>query len=88
MLFQLHFFFCFPGTNTSPSSLRSKFKKVFPFTFSLKEKFHISSKNSQSKTDLVNYITAASLCSNGTGLPTNDDKKRIKSIIRPLEVPK
>lgn len=58
--------------------IRSKLRKVFPFNFSLKDKL---SKNTD-KADLANYISGAQ------PLPGQDDPKAVKSLIRPLEVPR
>lgn len=67
-------------------ALRSKFRKVFPFGFSIREK--PSKEKVSSSTDFVTYLTAAALCASGPVLPTNGTAKIIKSLIRPLEVPK
>lgn len=60
------------------AGIRSKLRKVFPFNFSLKDKL---SKNTD-KADLANYISGAQ------PLPGQNDPKAVKSLIRPLEVPK
>jgi hypothetical protein len=74
-----------PVHQTSQNSFRSKFRKVFPF--GRKEK------NSPKKDDtygheIVSYLTAATLCVSGPALPKNSNKEIIKSILRPLQVPK
>lgn len=44
--------------------------------------------NMDRSTDLVSYLTAAALCASGPALPSNGNFKTIKSLLRPLEVPK
>jgi hypothetical protein len=79
---------------------RSKFRKVFPFGFSLKDKqkdgknhngfVNVSENKSDEKFngDIVNYLTAAALCVGGGPAITASNKQIIKSFCRPLEVPK
>lgn len=79
---------------------RSKFRKVFPFGFSLKEKqkegknhneFVNASKykgDEKYNGDIVNYLTAAALCAGGTQAIAASNNQIIKSFCRPLEVPK
>lgn len=98
------------GFETSSNSLfkllcsvgfRSKFRKVFPFGFSLKEKHkegkhhnngfvNVSDNKGDEKFngDIVNYLTAAALCVGGGPAITASNKQIIKSFCRPLEVPK
>ncbi|CRL01979.1 CLUMA_CG015369, isoform A [Clunio marinus] len=79
---------------------RSKFRKVFPFGFSLKDKqkdakphngfVNVADNKGDEKFngDIVNYLTAAALCV-GSGPAVNASSKQIiKSFCRPLEVPK
>lgn len=81
---------------------RSKFRKVFPFGFSLKDKqkdgkhhngfVNVSEKkgdgNAKFNGDIVNYLTAAALCVGGGPAINASNKQIIKSFCRPLEVPK
>lgn len=80
---------------------RSKFRKVFPFGFSLKEKqkegkHHNGFVNvaeghkgdEKFSGDIVNYLTAAALCVGGGPAINASNKQIIKSFCRPLEVPK
>lgn len=79
---------------------RSKFRKVFPFGFSLKEKqkdgkshngfVNVSDSKGEEKFngDIVNYLTAAAMCVGGGPAITASNKQIIKSFCRPLEVPK
>uniref|UniRef100_A0A1L8DSY6 Putative 26s proteasome regulatory complex subunit psmd10 n=1 Tax=Nyssomyia neivai TaxID=330878 RepID=A0A1L8DSY6_9DIPT len=77
-------------SRTNPSQqqsggIRSKFRKVFPFTLPFRDK---QFKEDQ-QTEIVQYLSAAALCASGpVVLPANGNSKIIKSIIRPLEVPK
>lgn len=81
---------------------RSKFRKVFPsFGFSHKDKHKdnktnnsngfvsVNSKNNEKNGefpgDIVSYLTAATLCVSG---PAIANKQMIKSLVRPLQVPK
>ncbi|XP_058457929.1 uncharacterized protein LOC131434795 isoform X2 [Malaya genurostris] len=71
---------------TSQNGIRSKFRKVFPFNFSSKDK-QVSKEADENYTkDLVNYLKSATICVSGPALSAN--KKIIQSLIRPLEVPK
>lgn len=73
---------------SSSESFRSRFSKVLPFSF-LREKHSNQPKTLDSTTDLVTYLSATALCASGPALPTtNGNVNLIKSIIRPLEVPK
>lgn len=75
-----------PSTQTG---FRSKFRKVFPFGFSLKDKNTTKLEDETYSNDLVNYLTAATLCVSGPALPAQANSNQlIKSLIRPLEVPK
>jgi hypothetical protein len=86
--------------NFSFVGFRSKFRKVFPFGFSLKEKqkdgknhngfVNVSESKGDEKFngDIVNYLTAAALCVGGSPAITSSNKQIIKSFCRPLEVPK
>lgn len=79
---------------------RSKFRKVFPFGFSLKDKqkdgkahngfVNVAENKGDEKFngDIVNYLTAAALCVGGSPAMNASNKQIIKSFCRPLEVPK
>ncbi|XP_055708315.1 uncharacterized protein LOC129804753 isoform X2 [Phlebotomus papatasi] len=77
-------------SRTNPSQqqsggIRSKFRKVFPFTLPFRDKQY----KEDPGTEIVQYLSAAALCASGpVVLPANGNSKIIKSIIRPLEVPK
>ncbi|XP_055690655.1 uncharacterized protein LOC129794076 isoform X2 [Lutzomyia longipalpis] len=79
-------------SRTNPSQqqsggIRSKFRKVFPFTLSFRDKQF--KEDPSAGTEIVQYLSAAALCASGpVVLPANGNSKIIKSIIRPLEVPK
>lgn len=102
----LHFlppFYSIPG-------FRSKFRKVFPFGFSLKDKNKDAKANGNANnsntnssngfvnvngkgdgcesSELVSFLTAATLCVSGPAISSQDSKDMVKSLIRPLEVPK
>jgi hypothetical protein len=74
-----------PVHQTSQSSFRSKFRKVFPF--GRKEK-NTPKKEEAYGHEIVSYLTAATLCVSGPALPKTGNKEMIKSILRPLQVPK
>jgi hypothetical protein len=79
---------------------RSKFRKVFPFGFSLKDKqkdgkshngfVNVAENKGDEKFggDIVNYLTAAAICVGGSPAINASNKQIIKSFCRPLEVPK
>lgn len=71
---------------TNPNGLRSKFRKVFPFNFSSKDKQVTKEMDENYTKDLVNYLKSATICVSGPALSAN--RKIIQSLIRPLEVPK
>ncbi|KAG5680455.1 hypothetical protein PVAND_009963 [Polypedilum vanderplanki] len=99
-----------PQQQSHSGGFRSKFRKVFPFGFSLKDKHrekddknrngfvNMSSDNKKDGVDengfcngeIVNYLTAAAICvGNGPGITSNGSNKQIiKSLCRPLTVPK
>lgn len=75
--------------SNTQNGLRSKFRKVFPFNFSSKDKQVAASKEVVDENytkDLVNYLKSATICVSGPALSAN--RKIIQSLIRPLEVPK
>ncbi|XP_052566231.1 uncharacterized protein LOC120420678 isoform X1 [Culex pipiens pallens] len=77
------------SSTTNQNGLRSKFRKVFPFNFSTKDKQVAASKEGVDENytkDLVNYLKSATICVSGPALSAN--RKIIQSLIRPLEVPK
>ncbi|XP_058838565.1 uncharacterized protein LOC131694135 isoform X2 [Topomyia yanbarensis] len=71
---------------TSQNGIRSKFRKVFPFNFSSKDKQASKEVDENYTKDLVNYLKSATICVSGPALSAN--RKIIQSLIRPLEVPK
>ncbi|XP_053687844.1 uncharacterized protein LOC128737266 [Sabethes cyaneus] len=71
---------------TTQNGIRSKFRKVFPFNFSSKDKHTAKEVDENYTKDLVNYLKSATICVSGPALSAN--KKIIQSLIRPLEVPK
>ncbi|XP_062709527.1 uncharacterized protein LOC109426759 [Aedes albopictus] len=74
------------GQTANPNGLRSKFRKVFPFNFSSKDKQVAKEVDENYTKDLVNYLKSATICVSGPALSAN--RKIIQSLIRPLEVPK
>ncbi|XP_055626264.1 uncharacterized protein LOC129768558 isoform X2 [Toxorhynchites rutilus septentrionalis] len=72
--------------STTQNGLRSKFRKVFPFNFSSKDKQIAKEVDENYTKDLVNYLKSATICVSGPALSAN--RKIIQSLIRPLEVPK
>ncbi|XP_055538917.1 uncharacterized protein LOC129726202 [Wyeomyia smithii] len=71
---------------TTQNGIRSKFRKVFPFNFSSKDKHTTKEVDENYTKDLVNYLKSATICVSGPALSAN--RKIIQSLIRPLEVPK
>ncbi|XP_062541984.1 uncharacterized protein LOC134209981 [Armigeres subalbatus] len=74
------------GQTANQNGLRSKFRKVFPFNFSSKDKQVTKEVDENYTKDLVNYLKSATICVSGPALSAN--RKIIQSLIRPLEVPK
>lgn len=74
------------GQTVNQNGLRSKFRKVFPFNFSSKDKQVTKEVDENYTKDLVNYLKSATICVSGPALSAN--RKIIQSLIRPLEVPK
>lgn len=74
------------GQTATHNGLRSKFRKVFPFNFSSKDKQVTKEVDENYTKDLVNYLKSATICVSGPALSAN--RKIIQSLIRPLEVPK
>lgn len=86
------------------TGFRSKFRKIFPFGYSMKDKqkdgklpqngfvnvTDVKSNGGDEKLngDIVNYLTAAALCVGGSPAINASNKQLIKSFCRPLEVPK
>ncbi|XP_021697234.1 uncharacterized protein LOC5574708 isoform X2 [Aedes aegypti] len=73
------------GQTANPNGIRSKFRKVFPFNFSSKDKPVTKEVDENYTKDLVNYLKSATICVSGPALSAN--RKIIQSLIRPLEVP-
>ncbi|XP_055611358.1 uncharacterized protein LOC129757967 isoform X2 [Uranotaenia lowii] len=74
--------------STNQNGLRSKFRKVFPFSFNSSKDKQVSKELAEEHytKDLVNYLKSATICVSGPALSAN--RKIIQSLIRPLEVPK
>lgn len=72
--------------------LKATIRKVFPFRNYKNKKNKGKEKDVDNEitcnTDIVTYLTAATLCASGPALPQRANKKVLKSLFSPEQLPK